>query len=56
MTDQQKTIDMTPSWSAVAAIIQLFMKDDTPPEITYELDRLGTLADQLVKAHTEETK
>ena len=34
-----------------AAIIRLFMKDDTPPEITYELDRLGALADQLVRSH-----
>lgn len=56
MTDQQKTIDMTPSWSEVTAMIRLFMKDDTPPEIEYELDRLGALADQLVRAHTEETK
>ncbi len=52
MTKQQETIDATPSWTVVASMIRLFLKDDTPPGIRNELNRMAALADDWVHINT----
>lgn len=56
MTTEIKTIDVTPTWSAILPMLIMVLQDGTPQgqaEATAELRRMAQLADRYVAAQQE---